>query len=150
MACSFYDTILSGLWLASTQWNRNTEGTALTRAPNLFQVGFAGVEIGADVVNALVDAYRQHITGLRAVVAQFGAAGQIAKIAGAKVVGIAGGPRKCRTVVEEFGFDSCIDYKHEDVPAALRAHCPGGVNVRATDVVQVNTDFQPFATNGLP
>src|SRR6478736_679363 len=38
-------------------------------------------------------------------------AGQIAKIAGARVVGIAGGPHKCKAVVEDFGFDACIDYK---------------------------------------
>jgi NADPH-dependent curcumin reductase CurA len=56
-------------------------------------------------------------------------AGQIAKIAGARVVGIAGGPRKCRAVVEDFGFDACIDYKHDDVPAMLKQHCPKGVNV---------------------
>lgn len=56
-------------------------------------------------------------------------AGQIAKIAGAKVVGIAGGPRKCRVVVEEFGFDACIDYKAGDLPVALKEHCPRGVDV---------------------
>lgn len=56
-------------------------------------------------------------------------AGQVAKIAGARVVGIAGGPQKCRAVVEDFGFDACIDYKSDDVPAALKLHCPRGVNV---------------------
>ncbi|WP_421842652.1 NADP-dependent oxidoreductase [Mycobacterium sp.] len=56
-------------------------------------------------------------------------AGQIAKIAGARVVGIAGGPAKCRAVVEEFGFDSCIDYKTADLPAALKEHCPRRVDV---------------------
>ncbi|GAT11330.1 alcohol dehydrogenase [Mycolicibacterium novocastrense] len=56
-------------------------------------------------------------------------AGQIAKIAGARVVGIAGGPRKCRAVVEEFGFDACIDYREGNVPAALKKHCPKGVDV---------------------
>ena len=56
-------------------------------------------------------------------------AGQIAKIAGARVVGIAGGPEKCRTVVEEFGFDDCIDYREGDVAAALKRHCPRGVDV---------------------
>ncbi|WP_071287951.1 NADP-dependent oxidoreductase [Mycolicibacterium llatzerense] len=56
-------------------------------------------------------------------------AGQIAKIAGARVVGIAGGPEKCRVVVEEFGFDACVDYKADDFPAALKAACPGGINV---------------------
>ncbi len=56
-------------------------------------------------------------------------AGQIAKIAGARVVGIAGGPEKCRAVVEDFGFDACIDYKNEDVAAALKQHCPARVDV---------------------
>lgn len=56
-------------------------------------------------------------------------AGQIAKIAGARVVGIAGGPRKCRVVVEDFGFDACIDYREADVAAALKEHCPRGVDV---------------------
>ncbi len=56
-------------------------------------------------------------------------AGQIAKIAGARVVGIAGGPEKCRVVVEQFGFDACIDYKEGNLAAALKQHCPGGVDV---------------------
>ena len=51
-------------------------------------------------------------------------AGQIAKIAGARVVGIAGGPEKCRAVVDDFGFDACIDYKSDDLQAALKEHCP--------------------------
>ena len=56
-------------------------------------------------------------------------AGQIARIAGARVVGIAGGPQKCRAVVDDFGFDACIDYKAGDLAAALKEHCPRGVNV---------------------
>ena len=56
-------------------------------------------------------------------------AGQIAKIAGARVVGIAGGPHKCKAVVEDFGFDACIDYKEANLPAALKENCPKGVNV---------------------
>ena len=56
-------------------------------------------------------------------------AGQIAKIAGARVVGIAGGPDKCRTVVDDFGFDACIDYRSGDLKAALKQHCPRGVDV---------------------
>ncbi len=55
--------------------------------------------------------------------------GQIAKIRGCRAVGIAGGADKCRYVVEELGFDACIDYKHEDVKAALKQHCPKGVDV---------------------
>jgi hypothetical protein len=56
-------------------------------------------------------------------------AGQIAKIAGARVIGIAGGVDKCRVVVQEFGFDACIDYKNDDLAVALKQHCPKGVNV---------------------
>lgn len=56
-------------------------------------------------------------------------AGQFAKIAGARVIGIAGGEEKCRAVVEDFGFDACIDYKAGDLDAQLKAHCPKGVDV---------------------
>ena len=56
-------------------------------------------------------------------------AGQIAKVHGARVVGIAGGPEKCEAVVESFGFDACIDYRDPDLPKALKAHCPRGVDV---------------------
>ena len=55
--------------------------------------------------------------------------GQVAKIKGCRVVGIAGGADKCRYLVEELGFDAAIDYKNEDVQQALAKHCPQGVNV---------------------
>jgi NADPH-dependent curcumin reductase CurA len=55
--------------------------------------------------------------------------GQIAKLKGSRVVGIAGGPEKCRYVVEELGFDACIDYKSEKVKAGLKQHCPNGVDL---------------------
>jgi NADPH-dependent curcumin reductase CurA len=56
-------------------------------------------------------------------------AGQIAKIMGARVIGIAGSPEKCRWVVEELGFDDCIDYRAEDVGAGLSRTCPNGIDV---------------------
>jgi NADPH-dependent curcumin reductase CurA len=55
--------------------------------------------------------------------------GQIAKLKGCRVVGIAGGPEKCAWLVDELGFDVAIDYKGQDVPDALREHCPEGVDV---------------------
>jgi hypothetical protein len=55
--------------------------------------------------------------------------GQIAKIKGCRVVGIAGGEKKCQYVVQELGFDSAIDYKSEDVRKSLRTHCPDGIDV---------------------
>jgi hypothetical protein len=56
-------------------------------------------------------------------------AGQIAKLKGARAVGIAGGEEKCRWLVEELGFDAAIDYKAEDVRRALREHAPSGIDV---------------------
>ena len=55
--------------------------------------------------------------------------GQIAKLKGCRVVGIAGGQAKCDWVVNELGFDACIDYKTGDVRAGLKEHCPKGVDV---------------------
>ncbi len=61
-----------------------------------------------------------------------GAVGQLAKVRGARVVGLAGGPDKCRQVVEELGFDECIDYKQypdvKSLSAALKAACPNGID----------------------
>lgn len=55
--------------------------------------------------------------------------GQIAKIKGCRVVGIAGGPEKCEWVVKELGFDACIDYKNGSVKDGLKQHCPDGVDI---------------------
>ncbi len=55
--------------------------------------------------------------------------GQIAKIKGCKVVGIAGGSEKCSYLAHELGFDAAIDYKSENVFTALREHCPDGIDV---------------------
>jgi hypothetical protein len=65
--------------------------------------------------------------------------GQLAKIKGLRVVGIAGGPAKCQWVVKELGFDACIDYKQpapagmeqrwDAVRAGLKEHCAGGVDI---------------------
>ncbi len=56
--------------------------------------------------------------------------GQIGKIMGCRVVGIAGGAKKCAFVKDELGFDACLDYKAEkDLDAALRAACPNGIDV---------------------
>jgi NADPH-dependent curcumin reductase CurA len=55
--------------------------------------------------------------------------GQIARIKGARAVGIAGGPDKCRWLVEELGFDAAIDYKAGDLRSQLKASAPDGVDV---------------------
>ncbi len=57
------------------------------------------------------------------------AVGQIAKLLGCRSVGIAGGERKRRHVVEDLGFDACVDYKAGRLDADLRAACPDGIDV---------------------
>lgn len=55
--------------------------------------------------------------------------GQIAKIKGCYVVGIAGGEDKCRYVVDKLGFDFCADHRADDLPGRLAAACPRGIDV---------------------
>jgi NADPH-dependent curcumin reductase len=55
--------------------------------------------------------------------------GQLAKLRGCRAVGIAGGPAKCRYVVNELGFDACIDHRAGNLYDDLRAACPDGVDV---------------------
>jgi NADPH-dependent curcumin reductase CurA len=55
--------------------------------------------------------------------------GQLAKLKGCRVVGIAGGKTKCDYVVKDLGFDACVDYKAGNLLADLREHCPKGVDV---------------------
>jgi NADPH-dependent curcumin reductase CurA len=56
-------------------------------------------------------------------------AGQIARIKGCRVVGLAGSAEKCKWVTADLGFDACINYKTEDVAARLTATCPQGIDV---------------------
>lgn len=55
--------------------------------------------------------------------------GQIAKIKGCRVVGIAGSDEKCQYIVEDLGFDAAINYKSENVRQAMRKHCSTGINI---------------------
>ena len=55
--------------------------------------------------------------------------GQLSKVKGCRVVGIAGGAAKCEWVVKELGFDACIDYKSGSVKDGLKQHCPNGIDI---------------------
>jgi NADPH-dependent curcumin reductase len=67
--------------------------------------------------------------------------GQLAKIAGCRAIGIAGGAKKCAFVKDTLGFDACIDYKAEkDLTAAVKAACPSGVDVYFDNVGGVVSD----------
>jgi NADPH-dependent curcumin reductase CurA len=75
--------------------------------------------------------------------------GQLAKIAGCRAVGVAGGPKKCAFVKDTLGFDDCIDYKAaKDLTGAVKAACPNGVDVyfdnvggQVSDAVFLNLNF---------
>jgi NADPH-dependent curcumin reductase CurA len=84
--------------------------------------------------------------------------GQIGKIKGCRVVGIAGGDEKCRWLTEELGFDAAINYKNESVAEALKRHCPDGeildavlshINLRAR-IVLCGLISQYNATEPVP
>ena len=55
--------------------------------------------------------------------------GQLAKLRGCRAVGVAGGEHKCHLVVNEFGFDACVDYKTGNVYRDLKAACPDGIDI---------------------
>ena len=76
--------------------------------------------------------------------------GQIAKIAGATVIGIAGSPEKCAWLTDELGFDHAIDYQREDVGARLKALCPKGVDIYFDNVsgALANTVISRIAVHG--
>ena len=77
-------------------------------------------------------------------------AGQIAKALGCRVIGIAGGPEKCRYVVETLGFDACIDYKAGNLDAALDAHCPDLIDIYFDNVggAMLDSCIARLATHG--
>lgn len=56
-------------------------------------------------------------------------AGQVARLMGARVVGIAGSDEKCAYAIKELGFADCVNYKHGDLAAQLKKACPDGINV---------------------
>ncbi|TKT72148.1 NADP-dependent oxidoreductase [Afipia massiliensis] len=79
-----------------------------------------------------------------------GVAGQLAKLSGCRVVGIAGGDIKCRYVVDELGFDACVDHRAGDFDAQLAAATPAGIdgcfeNVGGVVLDAVMRRLNPFA-----
>lgn len=75
------------------------------------------------------------------------AVGQMAKIAGCTVVGIAGGPSKCAHLIEDLGFDAAVDYKAGKLSAALREACPDGIDVFFDNVGGKTLEIALFGIN---
>ncbi|QBF31946.1 NADP-dependent oxidoreductase [Thalassococcus sp. S3] len=76
-----------------------------------------------------------------------GYVGQIGKALGCRVVGIAGGPEKCKWVVDELGFDACVDYREAGLGKAIRAACPDGVDIYFDNVGGAVLETALFAMN---
>ena len=91
-------------------------------------VGMPGVTAWVGL-NRIIDPKPGETVVVSAASGAVGAAvGQLAKLKGCRAVGIAGGPQKCRVVVEEFGFDACVDYKAGRLSEDLKAATPDGVD----------------------
>ena len=115
-----------------------SDGNGLTALPHSESVpltayfGLFG-HIGLSAYFGLLDVGKPQAGETLVVSAAAGAVGslvgQIGKIKGCRVVGIAGGQEKCRWIMNELGFDAAIDYKSENVLESLKKHCPGGVDV---------------------
>jgi NADPH-dependent curcumin reductase CurA len=108
-----------------------------TRAPISTALGVLGMP-GLTAFVGLMDIGRPKPGETVVVSAASGAVGaivgQLAKIKGCRAVGIAGSAEKCRYVVDELGFDACINYKTDDLVPALRAACPAGVDINFENV----------------
>jgi NADPH-dependent curcumin reductase len=127
--------VVSGLF--GVQRFAISDGTGVTRvdttlAPAPVHLGVLGMT-GLTAYFGLLDIGRpepgQTVVVSGAAGAVGSVAGQIARIKGCRVVGIAGGPEKCEWLTDELGFDGAIDYKRGDLRAQLREQTPDGVDV---------------------
>jgi len=115
-----------------------SDGTGLSRLPTIPGIDLATVFgtlglVGPTAYFGLLDIGQPKPGETLVVSAAAGGVGQvvgqIGKIKGCRVIGIAGGPDKCAFVVDELGFDACIDYKNTDVATELDQLAPGGVDI---------------------
>jgi NADPH-dependent curcumin reductase len=111
---------------------RKVDASRIPESAYLGAVGMPGVTAWYGLVKIIDPTPGQTVVVSAASGAVGSIVGQLAKARGARAVGIAGGPQKCRFVIDELGFDACVDYKlHQDaksLAAALHEVCPGGVD----------------------
>jgi len=111
---------------------RKVDTSRVPASAYLGPVGMPGVTAWYGLVKLIDPKAGQTVVVSAASGAVGGVVGQLAKSRGARAVGIAGGPDKCRYVTDELGFDACVDYKpHKDarsLAAALKDACPSGID----------------------
>ncbi len=113
---------------AATGYQPLPEGVSPTLALSLFGITGMTAYFGLIDVGKVKEGDVVVVSG--AAGATGSTVGQIAKIKGAaKVIGIAGGPEKCASIVDDLGFDEAIDYKNENVSARLREAAPDGIDL---------------------
>jgi len=107
---------------------RKVDAKKLPLEAYLGPAGMPGVTAWFGVLKLIAPKPGQTVVVSAAAGAVGSVAGQLAKQAGARVIGVAGGPEKCRHVVAELGFDACIDYKAGNLDADFAAAAPDGVD----------------------
>ncbi|MBX3642400.1 MAG: NADP-dependent oxidoreductase [Rubrivivax sp.] len=111
---------------------RKVDASQVPLSAYLGAVGMPGVTAWVGLVTIIEPKAGETIVVSAASGAVGAVVGQLAKARGCRAVGLAGGPDKCKAVVDEFGFDACIDYKqHPDLKslsAALKDACPKGID----------------------
>ncbi len=111
---------------------RKVDTSRVPLAAYLGAVGMPGVTAWYGLVRIIAPKTGETVVVSAASGAVGTVVGQLARLRGARAVGIAGGPEKCRAVVDDFGFDACVDYRaHPDVRAlagALKTACPDGID----------------------
>ena len=107
---------------------RKVDDTHVPLAAYLGAVGMPGVTAWYGLNRIIAPQAGQTVVVSAASGAVGGVVGQLAKLAGARAVGIAGGEDKCRYVVETLGFDACVDYKAGNLYQDLKAATPEGVD----------------------
>ena len=127
---------------------------ALPPVTYLGPAGMPGVTAWFGVMHLIAPKPGQTVVVSAAAGAVGSVAGQLAKSLGARVVGVAGGPEKCRHVVEALGFDACVDHRANALNANLAAAAPGGVdgvfeNVGGAVMDACIRAFNPFARVAL-
>ena len=132
---------------------RKVDTTHVPLSAYLGAVGMPGVTGWYGLVKIIEPKAGQTVVVSAASGAVGSAVGQLAKVRGARAVGLAGGPDKCAYVVDELGFDACIDYKaHPDVKSlskALKDACPNGIDGYFENVGGMILDAVLLRTNAF-
>lgn len=107
---------------------QKVDATRIPLSTYLGPVGMPGVTAWVGLMDLCAPKAGETVVVTAASGAVGSVVGQLAKMNGCRAVGIAGGPEKCRYVVEELGFDACIDYKSASFKADLKAALPNGID----------------------